>query len=644
MTPCARKQRLDELRREHSPTGEQWREALDILSTTLDQEERLVQKLHRIRTAVVELDERLRTVENSIVFRALRGIGRGWTDLRGRAGQALLRSPLHRTYARLQGPGSPAILAEIDGRQLEELRRNADAWTHQPLISIVIPVYRPRKEWLEAAIESVRNQVYERWQICLCIDGEDSVLARDLSEHYATDERIRIASLPQKGGISAALNAAFAIADGAYCGFLDQDDLLAPTALHRVAAALQSGDADVLYTDEDVVTADGGRARLNLKPSWSPELLLSCMYMGHLLIVSKAALENVGPFRPEFDGAQDYDLALRLDEAGAVFRHIPEVLYHWRMHDGSTAASAGAKPYAHEAGRRALAASLERRGARSAVVLDGPIPHTYRVRRPAPECGISFVIVSRNARLLERCLQSVDRTAGGLLREYIVVRHLIGSRDARMDAVLEQYRCVVETYDGPFDFALMNNLGSRRAQYPVLLLLNDDVTALEAGWAEAMLAQVVRPEIGVVGAKLVYRAGSIQHAGIVTGMGEASGHAGRGEFRSDLWPWLDLTRDVNAVTGACMAVRREVFEQLGGFDGRFPVNYNDVDFCLRARKAGYRVLIETAAVLRHDECRTRVPGTSFAEREQFLDVWEHKLEDPFYSPALRRKDESIALT
>lgn len=611
---------------------------------------RLERRLERLRASAIELDERLNRVENSIVFRTLRGIGRIWSETRGRAGQALLRSPFHRLYARAARPQGPdpytswIAAAEAADPSREQLRQEAAGWNVQPLISVVVPVYRPRPEWLKEAIESVRDQTWMRWQLCLSIDGADSALEQEIQRIAREDPRIVVTASAERGGIGAALNRAAGVISGEYVAFLDHDDVLAPHALHHIAKALQDGGADVLYTDEDSLDSDGARVRPNLKPGWSPELLLSCMYMGHLLVVSRVMLDRVGWFRGDFDGAQDYDLALRLDEANARFRHVPRVLYHWRIHQGSTAAAASAKPWAHEAGRRALADSLGRRGERFTGIADGPIPHTYRIQRPVPSgYGLSIVIVSRTPQLLERCLESVARTAGSIEYEFVVVHHRSGGEDDRMTSLLRRFGCAVIPYTGAFNFSAMNNAGVRGARNDVLLFLNDDVMALESGWAETLVAHAARARVGVAGAKLVYSSGAIQHAGIVLGAGEGTAHCGRGIFRSDLWRWLELPRDVSAVTGACMAVRRDVFTSLGGFDESFPVNYNDVDLCLRARRAGYRVIIDPGVVLRHDEARTRASGTRFVEREAFQERWYEAMDDPFYSPLLERGGEAIEL-
>jgi GT2 family glycosyltransferase len=604
--------------------------------------ERLERRMERLRASAIELDSRLNRVENSLVFRMLRGIGRVWSETRGRAGQALLRSPFHRLYTRVTPPAADPYPAWIQAAEAAEPPLPPTG--SSPLISVVIPVYKPRPEWLRAAIESVRNQTWPQWQLSVSLDGPDPAIEEEVRALASDDTRIRITVSPERGGISVALNAAATIATGDYVAFLDHDDLLTPQALGYIAAAFRDGGADAGYTDEDSIAPDGTRTRPNLKPDWSPELLLSCMYIGHLFVVSRAALDRAGWFRGEFDGAQDYDLALRLDENGARFRHVPRVLYHWRIHEESTAAAASAKPYAHEAGRRALAASLERRGEPFTAITDGPIAHTYRIQRPVPAgSGISIVIVSRTPALLGRCLDSLARTAGSARYQVIVVHHKPSRDDARMTALLQRFGCSVVPYTGAFNFSAMNNAAVRTAANDALLFLNDDVVALEPGWLETLLAHVVRPYIGIAGAKLVYSSGAIQHAGIAVGCGEGTIHYGRGTFRSDLWRWLELTRDVSAVTGACMAIRRELFLELGGFDERFPVNYNDVDLCLRARAAGYRVIVDPGVVLRHDEARTRASGTAFVERELFHERWHEAMNDPFYSPMLDRSGETIAL-
>ena len=615
------------------------------LDTLIAEAARMEARLELLRKNQTDLEQRLARVENSIVFRTLRGIG-GWASVtRGKFGQALLHSPLHELYTRIAGSAPDPYTAWIEEAETTPDLAAAAAWSYRPRITVVIPSCKPNPQWLREAFESVQNQSWQDWELSVCIDGPDAEAIRLVNELAANEPRIRVTALSAHSGISAALNGAGKLATGDYVAFLDHDDVLSPFALHHIVEALQHTPAGVLYSDEDSLDAGSRRVRPNFKPAWSPELLSSCMYAGHLLVVRRKLLDNAGWFRSEFDGAQDYDLALRLADAGAVFRHIPRVLYHWRIHEGSTAASAAAKPWAREAGRRALGDALSRRAEPHSGIEDGPVAHTYRIRRAATDPRLSIVIPSRNPDLIDRCLRSLEQTLGAIELEYVVVHHAGTAADARMAGVLARFGCTVEVHHGRFNFAAMNNAGARRARHPNLLFLNDDITATEKGWAEALLAQIARPAIGAAGALLLYPSGAIQHAGIVTGIGQGSGHIGRGTFASDLWRWLRLTRDVSAVTGACLAIRRDRFLAIGGFDPNFPVNYNDVDLCLRLREQGHRVVLEAQAVLRHDECRTRTPGTTLEERERFYSRWGEWLArpDPFYSPWLDAGDEAICL-
>lgn len=613
-------------------------EILEILQTLEAQSRRSMAEHSR-------LEERLARVENSTIFRILRAAGQAGATTKGRVGQTLLRSPLHPLYARWRGrkeaPDDESYAQWIETGQNATLpstvlREQSRTWAHQPLISILMPVYRPRREWLEAAIESVRVQSYENWQLCVCCDGPaEPWLDEWLRRRVVDDQRVRVGFPGERCGIASALNGAGSLADGVYVAFLDQDDLLADSALYFLVEALQQESADILYSDEDWMEETGRRIRPNFKPDWSPELLTGCMYFGHLFVARRELVVGAGWFRNGFEGAQDYDLALRLAASGASIKHVPRILYHWRMHGGSTAASAGAKPHAHISGRRALQQALQSNGV-EAPIIDGPAPHTYVVQWPSAGKGVSIVICSRTPKLLERCLNSLRRTSGGLDIQLIVVEH----QNPETRQVAESFHCDVVSFGRMFHFADMNNEGAAQARHQTLLFLNDDVTAIGPGWLESLVALVERPEIAIAGARLLYPSGAIQHAGIALGIGEGTGHIGRGKFASDLWRWLELRRNVSAVTGACLAIRRDVFQELNGFDSHFPVNYNDADLCLRARAAGYEVIFEPSATLRHDECASRVAGTKLEERELFWERWATVLErpDPYFTPYLEGED------
>ena len=355
-------------------------------------------------------------------------------------------------------------------------------------------------------------------------------------------------------------------------------------------------------------------------------------------------LRELGWFRAGYDGSQDYDLALRLAARSSAIRHIPRVLYHWRQHADSTALHPAAKPYTQAAGLRALGEAVAQRDPQ-ATVTAGAFPNTYRVHWSIPaNLRASLIVCSRNATLMQRWLESVAKHTAYPHREIVVVQHRTGGI-AAMDRLLETCTCVRVPYNGPFNFAAMNNLGARHASGDVLVFMNDDIQPLESDWLTAMLAHANHSEIGAVGAKLVYPSGAIQHAGIVIGIMEGAGHLHRNTFGSPYWNWLPFTRNVSAVTGACLAIRKSVFEELNGFDESFPANYNDVDLCLRARQAGYEVIVEPAAVLRHDECQSRQAGVRLEERYLLEQRWAAWLErgDPFYSPHLRRTREDAGL-
>lgn len=676
----ALRSRLELNSRDASLSPAELAEAVRLLTEILDQTEAGRQAAERrLQWCISDLsrvEERLVRVENSLFFRSMRAIGGGFRSAKLRLGQTLLHTPLHSAYLRLKpGVGRDSVYEQWLAREETETpswqwhRDRALQWTYRPLISVVMATHNPKREWLEAAVESVVAQSYPCWELCVCDDASEAWVAEYLAQKSAGDSRIRYCLSPESLGIARALNRAGELARGEYAAFLDHDDVLSALALHYIADALQAdapqggapgaghpdanrpdanrpdaGQVDAIYSDEDYLDPGGRRIRPSFKPDWSPDLLSSCMYWGHFLVVARRRLDEIGWFRGAYDGAQDYDVALRLTDRPSVIRHVPRILYHWRQHPQSTAASASAKRYTHEAGRRALEDAIRRRNC-SAEAADGPIPNSYYLRRKIPPgLRVSIIICSRSAKLLRRCLQALEETRGRFQVEVVVVHHQTGD-DARMEEILRRYKCTVVPFGGPFNFSRMNNLGAEAAHGEALLFLNDDVVPQGAEWLEHLAAHIQRPEVGVVGAKLVYPSGAVQHAGIVVGMPGGAGHPGRGVFRSDLWRWLDYTRNVSAVTGACMGLRPEVFAGLGGFDLAFPVNYNDVDLCLRARRAGYQVIYEPHAVLRHDESQTRTSGTRVEERERFFERWAEELErpDPYFSPMLDIGTEEIRL-
>lgn len=360
------------------------------------------------------------------------------------------------------------------------------------------------------------------------------------------------------------------------------------------------------------------------------------MYIGQVMAVSRDIWERAGRFQSELEGARDYDLALRITDQPATVRHVPRVLYHGRRNVTGTHTDTG--------GLRALEDALHRRGAR-AVIESGPQPGTYQVRwKPQGTPLVSLIVCSRSPRLLSKCLKAIAERTLYPNREVIVVQHL-GNEDAALQAVIKRYAARCVPYSGPFHFSRMNNMAAHIATGEVFVFINDDIEPLESSWLERLLGQVERPDVGIAGSRLVYPSGVVQHAGVDIGIGDGCGHIGRGVAAAPSWPWLALTRDVAAVTGACLAIRAELFRRLGGFADEFPVNYNDTDLCLRIRAAGYRVVYEAGALLRHYECQTRRGTVSFEERERWYDRWHKVIEagDPFYTPHLTHDREDLSL-
>ena len=644
------------LRLEKTPAPQELREvtlSVEKLCAMLEEEQKqMLSSLKRLESNQRTLDVHIRAIENSLIFSFLRWLGRPLLEWKAKVGQLLLHSPFHGLYLRLQAPGSVGPYSQWVDREnvsrppVEWYRRRAGEFRRKPLFSILLPVHTPSREWLERAVQSVLDQTYPRWELCVCDDASEGWVREYFAGRIQAKPSIRFVHSSEHLGIAGALNRARSLATGDYFAFLDQNAVLSPYALHHIAESLQEDPAaDLIYTDEDFIDEKGRRVAPSFKPDWSCDLLLSSMYVGHLLVVSMEAMDRIGEFRSEFDGAQDYDLVLRLTDQPAVVRHVRQVLYHCRRQPGPTAGDALAQPERHAAGRRALEDTGRRRAWRAAIE-DGAGPGQYRVRwgllgQPL----ISLVICSRSAKLLDRGLLAIRNHTDYPHRQIVIVQHVVDQDDA-MERLLSRHEVKRVRYEGPFHFSRMSNLGAEAATGEILVFLNDDVEPLVSSWLSDLAAQAQRPDVGIVGAKLLYPSGAFQHAGIAIGINDGCGHPGRGEYGARYWPWIGLTRDVSAVTGACLAVRKEVFRQLGGFDELFPVNYNDTDLCLRARQAGYRVVYESGAVLRHYECQTRGRGSvGFAETERWSSRWSSELAwgDPFYSPHLEQFGESASL-
>jgi GT2 family glycosyltransferase len=544
----------------------------------------------------------------------------------------------HALYTNLDLPADVAYRRWLDVHHDVDARRavigaRVARLVNRPLVSVVMPVHQTDPGMLRAAIESVRAQIYDRWQLCIADDGTTRAdTSAALDELVAGDERIVLVRLDESEGIAAATNAAIAAATGAFVAFLDHDDVLTPDALAHVVTLLDADPSlDVVYTDEDKLDELGRRTAPFCKPDWSPDLLMSCNYVTHLLVVRRSLLVGLGGLRAGFDGAQDYDLLLRLADCTDRVGHVAAPVYSWRMTAGSTAADIDAKPEAHDASRRALAEALERQRI-DAVVERGFDPTWHRVRRHiAHRPPVTVVIPTRDrVDLLATCVDLVRRTVQHEPLEILVIDN--ESRDPDTLHYLEHFDGRVVHYPHRFNYARQMNLAAREASGELLLLLNNDARPADDGWFDAMLEHALRPEVGAVGARLRFPSGVPQHEGVVL---NAAGVA----LNLDSGSWAVLgenIRDTAAVTAACMMIRSSVWHAVGGMDERLRVAYNDVDLCLRIGERGWRIVYTPYAPLLHAESSSRGALHPEVDEAFYQQRWgaPRSSADPFFTTAV----------
>ena len=495
----------------------------------------------------------------------------------------------------------------------EELKQQKKRrWKQEICFSIAVPVYRTPETFLRQMIESVTGQSYGNWELCIANGSPDDKKVRTVLEEYAgRDPRIRVKNLENQG-IAGNSNAALAMAKGDYVGFLDHDDLLAPNALYEAAAYLEKyPQTDMLYTDEEKVTEDlSVHFQPHLKPDFNLDLLRSNNYICHFLIVKRTLALRAGEFRQEYEGAQDYDFVLRCADQACRIGHVPEILYHWRTSRSSTADNPASKMYAYDAGKRAIEAHLQRRGEKGEVSLKKDLGF-YRVVYPVKKQErISVVIPSKDQwETLKACLDSIREKTTYPDYEIIVVEN-----NSREPETFAYYKTIdgkdnirVITWDKPFNYSAINNFGIRHASGQYVICLNNDIQVITGGWMEELLGVCQREEVGVVGAKLYYPDDTIQHAGIVVGIGGIAGSlfVGMKRERSGYLHKASLMQDLSAVTAACMMVKKKAFEEAGGFEEKLAVAFNDVDLCLKIREKGYLVVYDPYVEMYHYESKTR---------------------------------------
>ncbi len=561
-----------------------------------------------------------------------------------------------------------AWLASVEAPHLAHLDAEAPARVRalrkRPKVSVVVPVHDPSAEHLEACITSILAQSYPNLEVCIADDASSAAHVRPLLERLAaSDSRVRLHFRCERGHICAASNDALALASGELVALVDHDDVLPKHALLMAVEAFDAHpDAALVYGDEDKLDLEGHRTSPHFKPDWNPELLLSQNYVGHLVVARTDCVRGVGGFRSGYEGSQDHDLLLRLTEGLRPDQivHVPWILYHWRESEGSTALSGAAKSYTQLAGERALRDALDRRGMRAEVLAHPLAPNAYRLRA-LPDTSpplVSLIVPTRDGgEKLETAVDSILGKTRYSAFELLVIDN--GSVEARshryFDRIQRDSRVRVLRYDRPFNFSAINNYAVVHARGSLVGLINDDVEVIAPDWLDEMVGWARQQEIGCVGAKLLYPDQRLQHAGVVVGLGGVAGHSHKylpadepGYFYRP-----HLTQAVTAVTAACLLVEKRIYQEVGGLDEeRFVIAFNDVDFCLRVQRAGYRNVYAASAVLFHHESATRGAEDTPEKQARFtreVDAmkarWGRTLAlDPYYSRHLTLDREDFSIT
>jgi GT2 family glycosyltransferase len=547
-------------------------------------------------------------------------------------------------------------IAEFEAPAHEILLLKLDRLEYRPLISILMPVFNTEADELSAAIASVISQSYPNWELCIADDASTRPEIRPvLAEFESRYRNIHVHYSEEHRGISAALNAARGLASGEYVALLDHDDTLSPHALAYVLESInQDSRPDLIYSDEDKLHEHGERYEPFFKPEWSPDLLLSRNYVCHLVVIHEDLMDKVGAFCSETDGSQDYDYILRASKHAKQIVHIPHVLYHWRAGPNSTASSIESKPYTIEASRRALERFCRETG-RSARIEPAKLPGAWRLRYPITEGSRVTIIIASggNVEILRANLEGLfTRTEYGDF-EVLVMDNSRG--DHILEAVNEFATAGkpvrhIDWRQQPFNYSKINNVAARQCETPILLFLNDDVSVINSDWLTSMVELIGRPEVGAVGAKLLFPDGSIQHAGVVMGLFDNCGHAfyGMDAALPHYFGFTEMIRNVSAVTGACLMTKADVFWKAGGFDEeRLAVAFNDVDLCLKIGASGYRVLFTPFAQLYHHESFSKTQKDLIPHPTEVAIMqskWREVIaSDPYYSPNLTRRKADYSL-
>ncbi|MDN4547985.1 glycosyltransferase [Pseudomonas sp. C32] len=543
----------------------------------------------------------------------------------------------------------------LDDQARSKILTRIDTFSWVPKFSLIMPVYDPPLEFLDEAIRSVRSQLYPHWELCIADDASKNEAVRELlKKHAAEDNRIRLVLRRENGHISKASNSALEIAQGDFIAMFDHDDLIPEHALYMFAEELNKNPSlDFLYSDQDKVDISGRRYDPYFKPDFNPDLLRSQNFVDHLAVFRASIARGLGGWRTAFDGSQDYDFVLRFTERLPIesIAHIPHVLYHWRAVPGSLAIDAGAKNYAATRSRQALAEHLQRMDIDAEVTSEYPHLSIHRVIYPLPvEPLVSIVIPTKDGvDILQQCMDGIFNKTDYTNFEVIIVNNQSEKPETQeyFKELLRDKRVRIIDFDHPFNYSRINNIAVKEANGSVLALLNNDLEVINSDWLREMVSHAVRPEIGAVGARLFYPDGTVQHAGVLLGYKGRAGHMYRYAPRHWLGYWARavLIQNLTAVTAACLVLRKDVYDSIGGFDEEnFTITFNDVDLCLRIHERGFRNLYTPYAELYHHESKTRGLMAFQSEEDYFSERWKPYIQyDTAYNPNLSLETEDFSL-
>ena len=597
-----------------------------------------------------------------LIKKIVKYLKKGFRYLRNHGFKAFTNKVLNKIRQKKQGPVDyQKWLSKHLPTKAELDRQRKETFKIQPKFSVVVPLYKTPKQYLEALVKSIEDQTYANWELCFSDgSGTESPLKQYLEELTSKDSRIKVIRSEQQKKISENTNRAISIASGDYIVFADHDDVLTKHALYECARALnENPDVDVIYSDEDKMSMDGNKFfQPHFKPDFNIDLLCSVNYICHLLVVKRDLQKKIGVLREEFDGAQDHDFILRCVESADKIYHIPKILYHWRSHENSTSENPESKLYAFDAGKRAVQAHYDRKNI-PAIASEGEYLGLYRTKYILDEKPMVSIIIPNKDHIedLKRCINSIEEKSEYGKYEYIIVEN-----NSDEDETFEYYKQLekenskarVVYYKGDFNFSAINNFGAKFAKGEYLWLLNNDTEIINKDCIEEMVGYCTREDVGIVGARLYYEDDTIQHAGVVVGFGGIAGHCFVQQPRGSTGYFhrIICAQDYSAVTAACLLVRKSVYDAVGGLTEELKVAFNDIDFCLKVRRLGKLVVYNPYAELYHYESKSRGLEDTPEKIKRFqgeIAIFEKRWPeilrdgDPYYNPNLTLESQDFSL-